>query len=174
MKALILCGSSHKGGCTEAMCRTASDALRSVGWSCTILGCDNIAHCTGCGECTDGRCHLADGMDQIYAEFSKADLMVLSSPVHFSGPSSLIKTVIDRFQPYWFRKDLPHPEACIGLLCAGSDDPEYSPTLSVFRAFSAMLGMRWVGHVEVSGTDRNGTDGAEEKVREFMLGISRG
>ncbi|MDO5861965.1 MAG: flavodoxin family protein [Thermoplasmata archaeon] len=171
-KALIVCGSSRMNGVTDTMCKAAADVLEGLGYTPVIAyATDDIGHCRDCGLCEDGICAIDDAMSPIYAEFSEAELLVLATPIHFSGPSSLIKTVIDRFQPYWFARDMPHPSRMVGLMCAGSDRPEFRHTAGVFRAFAAMLGMEWLGHLEVSGTDKTHEAGVDERVRGFLDGV---
>lgn len=168
-RALILCGSARPGGCTEAMCTAAAAALPPFGYSAEVVRItSDISHCLDCGLCRDGSCVLEDGMTEIYTAFQEADLIVLATPIHFSGPSSLIKTAIDRFQPYWWEKDAPHPARAFGLMCGGSDRPEFGPTVKIFRAFSAMLGMSWLGQLEISGTDRTGSEGIREAVEAYV------
>lgn len=168
-KALVLCGSARMNGVTDSMCRAAARELEARGFRSVVINVtDDIGHCRNCGLCMDGQCAIDDDMSQIYTAFSEADLLVLATPIHFSGPSSLIKTAIDRFQPYWFDRNAPHPSMVLGLMCGGSDSPEFRPTASIFRAFSAMLGMRWLGHLEVSGTDRTRNDGVDRKVSAFI------
>lgn len=167
--ALILCGSARMNGVTETMCRAAAGALSSMGYDTVIAYVtDDISHCRDCGLCTDGQCSMDDAMGRIYEEFSRADLLVLATPIHYSGPSSLIKTALDRFQPYWYEKAMPHPSAAVGLMCAGSDSPRFGPTENIFRAFAATVGMRWLGQLEFPGTDRNGGEGAPEAVVSFI------
>lgn len=167
--ALILCGSAREDGVTERMCRTASETLESMGYDTVSIRITNdVSHCRDCGLCRGGRCVLDDAMSGIYEEFAKADLLVLATPVHFSGPSSLIKSAVDRFQPYWYNRGLSHPSVALGLVCAGSDSPRFGPTESIFRAFCATVGMRWLGQLEFPDTDRNGGEGAAEAVGRFI------
>lgn len=162
-------------GVTDAMCRSAEAELASMGYeTVTVRLSDDVSHCRDCGLCCDGQCVLDDAMSPVYAEFSESDLLVLASPVHFSGPSSVIKTAIDRFQPYWFNKEMPHPHAALGLVCAGGERPEFRPTAMVFRAFAATVGMRWLGMMEFPGTDRRGSIGADEEVRAFLRSALEG
>lgn len=168
-RALILCGSARPAGATEAMCRAAAEALPDSGYVPEIVRIPvGISHCLDCGLCMDGSCVIDDGMSGIYRAFQDADLLVLATPIHFSGPSSLMKTAVDRFQPYWWVKDSPHPSMAIGLMCGGSDSPDFGPTVRILRAFSAMTGMEWLGQLEVSGTDRRGTEGIQEAVARFV------
>lgn len=173
-RALIICGSAGRGGVTEAMCQTAAEALRGEGCDAYVLFPteSDIGHCTGCGRCRDGPCVIDDGMTAVYRLFGESDLLILASPLHFSGPSSLIKTIMDRFQPYWYDRSLPHPLACAAMFCAGSERPNFAPSLSIMRAFSITTGMKWLGHLEFPDTDRRGDDGVEEAVAGFVRSIS--
>lgn len=165
-RVLIICGSAGRGGTTETMCRAAADAVRAGNADALVAYPSemDIRHCTGCDLCGSGRCVIEDDMSRLYKLFGESDFLILATPLHFNGPSSLMKTVMDRFQVYWRGSGLPHPKAAMGLICAGSDDPNFSPTISIMRAFAVTTGMYWAGEVCVSGTDRCGDAGAAEKV----------
>ena len=174
-KATVLCGSAKPDGVTRAMYGSAAEHLRGLGWRVeTIMLSDlDIRHCTDCGSCRHTGCVIGDDMDIVYKAFQSSDMLVMASPIHFSGPSSIMKTAMDRFQPWWFNHDLPHPSVSVGLLCGGSDEPLYRNTVSILRAFSLTTGMEWRGHLEVSGTDRNGSQGVDGMVRSFLESVIR-
>lgn len=154
MRALIVCG-SRNGGFTSEMCSGFSKGLAVHGIiSETFFPLEmDIKHCTGCGACSkSGICDVSDDMDQLYDAFWGSDALVLASPIRFSGPSSAIKAVIDRFQPIWF-KNQKHPAFVAALLSGGSPQPNYNNTLSIFKAFSITAEMEWLGHLAISGTD---------------------
>lgn len=136
------------------MCRSFSRGLASHGISSEIIfPIDmDIKHCTGCGDCSDGSCVMTDDMRIILDLFQETDFLVLASPIHFSGPSSVIKTVIDRFQPAWF-KDMPHPKYATSLLSGGGAEPCFRNTISIFKAFSITVGMEWLDGLNISDTD---------------------
>ncbi len=167
-KALIVCGSSRTDGTTELMCRRAAEALREWGYEAVVARPEGVLHCRDCGQCADGGCVLDDGMAPLYEEFESSDLLVLATPIHFSGPSSLIKTFVDRLQPYWFSKSSPRPSRALGLMCGGSDRPRFDHAAGTFKALCAATGMEWLGHLEVSGTDRSRTEGVSEAVERFI------
>lgn len=172
-RVLIICGSAGRGGTTEAMCQSAAAAFREAPSDALIVFPSEmeIRHCTGCDLCGSGRCVIDDDMSRLYKLFAESDLVILATPLHFNGPSSLMKTVMDRFQVYWRGSGLPHPKAAMGLICAGSDEPNFSPTLSIMRAFAATTGMKWVGEVCISGTDRDGDARVDEAVRAGVSGL---
>ncbi|MDR0508335.1 MAG: flavodoxin family protein [Candidatus Methanoplasma sp.] len=154
MKALIICG-SRKDGFTSEMCRSFSEglAVHDVPSEIFFPIEMNIRHCTGCGSCSSGGiCSISDDMVLLYKALEGYDLLVLASPIHFSGPSSAIKTVIDRFQTIWFcgRKRSAFAAA---LLSGGGASPNYNNTISIFKAFSITAKMEWLGHLAISGTD---------------------
>ncbi len=171
-RALILCGSANPDGVTVRMCQAAGSELVSMGYEVTRMGVsEEVGHCTDCGACRNGPCIIEDGMSRIYDEFSKADLLVLATPIHFSGPSSVMKTIIDRFQPYWFDRDLPHPTRVVALMCGGSPEPRFDPTVRIFRAFSVTIGMEWLGHCEVKDTDNTLGEGSEAIVSTLIRSV---
>ena len=172
-RTLIICGSAGRGGVTETMCQAAAERLRRDGHDAFVAFPSEmrIEHCRGCNSCRDGPCVIDDDMHVLYRLFSESDFLILATPLHFNGPSSLVKTVMDRFQMYWFGRDLPHPLAMSAMVCAGSDRPNFAPVLSIMRAFAATTGMQWHDHLEVPGTDRTGDQGVAEMVDGFISSI---
>jgi multimeric flavodoxin WrbA len=173
MRALIVCG-SRDGGFTSEMCRSFSRGLDICGVSSEIVFPIDmeIKHCSGCGGCSEiGDCIISDDMDMIYTILRGCDLLVLATPIHFSGPSSVIKTVIDRFQPMWFTNK-GHQGYIAALLSGGSQSPNFTNTVSIFRAFSITAGMEWLGHLEISGTDGMNSEHVSEVSFEYGKDIS--
>jgi len=154
-KATIICGTADKNGVTQSMCSAASQYLKSVGFDSSIIyPCDlRIEHCRDCGACDHGRCVIDDDMHLIIDEVSSSDLLVLSTPIHFSGPSSVLKMVMDRFQPYWSDKESDRPSECILLMCGGSPEPRFEFTEKIVKAFCLMLGTEYLGSVSIPDTD---------------------
>ena len=169
-RTLIICGSAGRGGVTETMCQTAADSIRSRGQDVMVVFPSEmrIEHCRGCDSCSEGPCVIDDDMHRLYRLFAESDFLMLATPLHFSGPSSLAKTVMDRFQTYWYGKDLPHPIAMAGLMCAGSEHPNFEPTVAIMKAFAITTNMKWMGHLEFPGTDVRGDQGIEEAIDGFV------
>lgn len=173
VKALILCGGADQDGVTQYMCMTASAILESKGYEVEqfILSDMDVGHCTDCGECYTGECIIQDDMLRINSSFAESDLLILATPIHFSGPSSIIKTAIDRFQPYWQTKSEKHPSQCIAMMCGGSPNPNFEITEKIFRAFSITIGMDFKGSFTCPSTD-NGTIPSFEEMQEFFEPIT--
>ena len=154
MKAAIICGSRDQGYTSE-MCRSFSKglAVHSITSAIFFPLKMEIGHCSGCGCCSEsGTCCISDEMGLLYKAFRECDLFVLASPIHFSGPSSSIKVVIDRFQPFWSVEG-KHPRFSAALLSGGSPSPRFANAVSEFKAFSAGTKMECLGSLEIPGTD---------------------
>lgn len=174
MKALIICGSGNRNGFTWEMCVTAADALESAGAEVVTLDLTDteIKHCSGCESCKKGEgCKIPDDMHDIYGLFSEADLLILATPIRFSGPSSEIKTVIDRFQPLWYINDMSRPKYVAAMMCGGSDSARFESTMTIFRAFAITAKMEWVGELRVSGTDKMNLSEVRERAESFVAEI---
>jgi Multimeric flavodoxin WrbA len=99
-KVLVLAGSPHKHGNSDRLAdefiHGASEAGHDV--EKIYVKDKKVGGCLGCGACqrNDGECVQKDDMQEIYAKWLDADVVVLVSPVYFYTWSAQIKTVIDR------------------------------------------------------------------------------
>ena len=168
LRATIICGSADDNGVTARMCETAKSSLEGKGYDVSLYRPSemNIGHCRDCDGCIKGTCVIEDDMSLIYRSFSESDLLILSSPIHFSGPSSIIKTVMDRFQPYWCN-GMEHPDYCIALLCGGSKQPNFEITEKIIRAFCLTTRMEYRGSLQIPDTD-SGIDDVGDRVERFL------
>ncbi len=110
MKVLIVLGSPRKNGNSETLARTIVETLAQeipIDADFLRLTKYDIAPCTGCGGCEKtGMCVIKDDMIDMYQSTDAADIILLTSPVYFYGPSAQIKAYIDRCQARWSRKYL--------------------------------------------------------------------
>lgn len=157
MKATIVIGSARGSGNTEEQCESVYEALTEEGFEVDVIrpAKMQIAHCNGCNKCLDsGSCCINDDMQVIYDAFDGSDLFILATPVYFSGPSSILKQVIDRFQCRWASVDEPESERYVALLCnGGSRNPRFENIISIARAFAFGTRSRWAGECLVDSTD---------------------
>ena len=157
MKAAVIVGSARKGGNTDVQAQSVAEALAEKGFTADIIRPYDltIQHCTGCNRCmAEGDCHIRDDMQVIYDAFDGSDLFILATPVYFSGPSSIIKQVIDRFQTRWASVEEPETNKYVALLCnGGSRNPRFENVISVARAFAFGTRSRWAGECIVDSTD---------------------
>lgn len=172
-KVLILCGCGRHNGFTYAMCSQAEEVLSKAGWDVEVaypIDMD-IGHCTGCGSCKNGNgCVIKDDMDLIYGSLQDADLVILCTPIHYSGPSSIIKSVIDRFQTLWY-SSLPGPRYMAAMMCGGDDAPEFRGAMQVFKALAITAKSKWIGDLRIVGTDLKQPSDIREECREFVSSL---
>ncbi|KPK75753.1 MAG: hypothetical protein AMJ79_09880 [Phycisphaerae bacterium SM23_30] len=64
-----------------------------------------ISPCTQCDFCRqEGCCALQDDMQDIYPKLTKADGLILASPIYFMAHCAQAKLLIDRCQALWSRR----------------------------------------------------------------------
>lgn len=172
MKVLILCGGSEAGN-TSGQCKAFASALPD-GWGCSIIDLHSmdIGHCIGCGACSNGPCIHDDGFAVIAKKFDDSNVVVFATPIRFSGPSSIIKTALDRFQALWngslgIKRRLRYMTF---MANGGSPNPDPRPCRSIFRSFCLSFGGEWIEPHVFPGTD-DSIDGLEEGAAAFARQI---
>jgi multimeric flavodoxin WrbA len=107
VKIMALYGSPRQGGNTEILLDEFLKGAASEGAAVDRLTIHDaaISPCRGCLACfQNGRCIIADDMEQIYPRLLAADIVVLASPIFFYGVAGGTKVLIDRAQALWGRK----------------------------------------------------------------------
>lgn len=155
MNILFIVGSAKKDGITAKLCDIAASAMKNADVSLIYPIDMDIAHCTGCDLCSgSGKCVIDDDMDAIYKAVGGSDAIILATPIRFSGPSSIIKQVIDRFQCVWLASNDNSKRKVAGLIAAGgSPSPIFAATVSISKAFAATVGADWKYELKVGDTD---------------------
>lgn len=110
---LVIHGSHRTNGITEQLATDALSQLEDAVTTEVIRVRDmTIDHCTACTACAHtGGCVLSDDMGLIYDAIQRSDAVLVTSPVYFNHITSRLKQVIDRLEPYFFRKmklSIPH------------------------------------------------------------------
>ena len=145
-------------GSTDTLCKKVAEALSDSGFDVSFVYPHslNIGHCVNCNKCKDlKRCAFFDGMDEIYEKINSSSILVLGTPVHFSGISSVLKQVIDRFQLYWYHT--PSKKRVVGLVAnGGNKNPYFNNIISESTSVSNTLNGKWSGALTVRETDLGG------------------
>lgn len=104
------------------------------------------------------RCVIRDDMDDIYPLLEDADELIVVAPVFFAGPSSQLKAVLDRFQPYFWTRTRARKRPCtLHVVGEGGDPHGFDPLVGCVRSAAAVAGFRlervlnWVGKIDESG-----------------------
>ena len=104
------------------------------------------------------RCAIRDDMDDVYPLLEDADELIVVAPVYFAGPSSQLKCMLDRFQPYFWTRTRARKRPCtLHVVGEGGDPHGFDPLVGCVRSSAAVAGFRlervldWVGKIDESG-----------------------
>jgi multimeric flavodoxin WrbA len=165
-RVLCIAGSARRNGNSERLLDALIAGVESAGGVAHKLVARDagVNFCRGCNACEkDGTCIQRDAMLDVMREIDDADAIVVATPVYFATVPAVLKTLLDRCQPYWMRRfrlgearpDVKRPGAI--LVVGGGGDPfgtacAINPVKSVFAVLSVAA-----DHViEVVGPDRPG------------------
>lgn len=99
MKVILVNGSAHPNGCTDAALREAARALEEEGIETEFFFIGNapLADCVACGQCAAlGRCAIDDSVNRFVEMAREADGFVFGSPVYYAHPSGRLLSFLDR------------------------------------------------------------------------------
>lgn len=120
MKVLMINGSPHEKGCTNAALEIISAELKVQGVDSEIfwIGTAPVRGCIGCGGCKKlGRCVFNDDVVNVLGQKAReADGYIFGSPVHYASPAGAMVAVMDR------------------LLCSAGGAMQFKPAASVVSA----------------------------------------
>ena len=143
MKVLGIVCSPRKKGNTEIMMEEALAGAAGYGaetelW--TVAGKD-LKPCDACRSCikNEGKCHINDGMQDLYPRIVEADGIIFGAPSYFESVSAQGKIVIDRLYGIYNMRLLTSKVAGV-IAVGGSSGHEgvYTPFRNLIK-FAHML-----------------------------------
>jgi multimeric flavodoxin WrbA len=187
IRILAVAGSPVKEGNTEALLKEALQATSSDPEiqgeifnlsGLTIAGCQ---HCNWClkHQTPEKFCALSDGMDEIYPALTRADVVILATPVHIGRMSGLMANMLDRWRVFVYGnvhrgglKDKVGVSLIVAFLRHGGLETTHSLLDSTFALFSMIPAGR--GGLALSSLDGKGktTKGTRHMVLEDGWGLS--
>ena len=152
---IVLNGAARKNGNTAKLVEAFADGAKSAGNEVTVFYLDgmDIHSCKGClraGKDSKSPCSQKDDMEQIYAEFEGADVIVFASPLYFWTITGTLKTAADRL--YAELECLGYakfPKKSVLLMTA--DGGDYSQAVTWYRTYERNLGWKNLGEVLGAG-----------------------
>jgi len=168
LKVLGIVGSPRRGGNTDMLLAEVMRGAASKGAEVKtiILNNLNITPCQHCDACLEkGECKIKDDMQAVYQKFDQADIIVLASPIQFTGVTAQMKAMIDRFQSRWARKyvlktpPLGNRRKRKGFFVSvgGRKVADlFEPALVMIETFFRVLDIAYAGGLLFSGIDRKG------------------
>lgn len=184
MKALLLLGSPRKKGNTELLLNKITQGIEQANgkWELIRLPGLDIHPCIGCGTCEKkGICVFKDDMQNLYEKISRADRIIIGSPIYFYNVTAQTKLFIDRCQALWSRKYVlkqpigSNPDRRGYLVSVSATRGERifeGAKLTAQYVFDAM-DCTYAGNLLVRGMDKKGviSDSPDELQRAIDFGI---
>ncbi|MCH5287196.1 MAG: flavodoxin family protein [Christensenellaceae bacterium] len=148
---IILNGAARRNGSTAKLIDAFADGARAAGHRVKTFHLDgmNIHGCKGClraGRDPQSPCSQKDDMDQIYAAYEDADVVVFASPLYFWTVTGTLKTAADRL--YAELECLGYgrfPKKSVLLMTA--DGGDYAQAVTWYRTYERNLGWTNLGEV---------------------------
>lgn len=157
-RVLILSASPRKDGNSEMLCDQfelgATEASHHV--EKVVLAEKKINYCTGCYACAaKGKCAQMDDMGPLLESMTKADVIVMATPVYFYTMCAQMKTVIDRTVARY--AEISNKEFYFIVAAADKSKTAMERTIDGFRGFTSCLrGAREKGIIYGTGAWRAG------------------
>lgn len=160
-KVLFIKGSCRKDSFTN---RLWNDAVRCMDDANVTMfdACSRkFEFCNGCNYCEKSGTCIHRDLDDFFADFEKADVVVFASPVYNGSFCSPVKALIDRFQVYYtaFYKNgkvqpIKKHRKCILLAAAGRNGEDaFDKMIKDLKCEFTILNAELVGAVLCSDTD---------------------
>jgi len=99
MKVLLVNGSPHQHGCTDAALNVIKDVLKEERVDADVfwLGIKPLSGCIACGTCArKGACVFDDKVNEFVNLAEEYDGFIFGSPVHYAGISGSMTSFMDR------------------------------------------------------------------------------
>jgi multimeric flavodoxin WrbA len=184
-RVLCIAGSPRRNGNSERLLDSLVAGVETAGGvAVKVVARDaQVGYCLGCNSCSrDGRCIQRDEMDALYELFDSVDAIAVASPVFFGTVPAVLKTLLDRCQPYWARRYVLHePQPAVRrpgaiLVVGGGGDPygagcAVTPIRSVFAVLSVMAPDERI--LEIVGPDKPGDIACEPDALKRAAAIGR-
>lgn len=129
----------------------------------------NPVPCNACGYCKAGNGCTKKDLEDFWARFETADIIVFATPIYFMGVPAPFKALIDRFQRYYearFRRNMKNPiekhRKALLIVTSGADGEIGYEVIKhqLLQAFS-VLNIELCGVTLAKNTDKCGVDNTD-------------
>ena len=158
---LLITGSPRKGGNTELLAEAFARGAEAAGHSVTIFNAaaDPVQPCRACDACWSkgAACVFDDGFTRLAPLMAKAEAIALCGPIYWFTFSAQLKSVIDKFYPFFGDRPQQLKGSMYLLMCAGDPSSEiFDLARQEFDRSVESLGLINGGHVLAPGAYEKG------------------
>ena len=176
MRILALVGSPRKGSNTDTLVEEVLKGTGTAGHESEkiYLYKHEISPCIDCRKCKKGDfvCVLNDGMQEIYPEMVRADLIIFGTPNYWYGPTAKMKLLMDRMRPYVANGKLKGKKAIV-ITPAAEGPGACGPLMEMFRMSFDYLEMEMAGDILAKAYERGEIKNDHEALKNaYGLGAS--
>ncbi len=176
-RIVVLAGSPRKNGNTDRLAEAFVKAA-SEHHDVEVISVHDykVSPCTGCNMCfsnTDHACVQNDDMQLIYDKLSKADTVIIASPVYFYGISAQLKAVIDRLHNP-IRNEFAIRKLRLILVAAATLPELFDSIITQYRRTLNFFHLEDAGMVLVRGAREKGDVREEDLENACRFGLSLG
>jgi multimeric flavodoxin WrbA len=183
MKVVAFLGSPRPRGNTDTLAEAVLEGARSAGCATESIALRmlHIHHCTGCGNCgTKGRlCIFKDDGETLYRAMIGSDVLLFVTPVYWYGPTSIMKTFLDRLVVFNTPEARPLVRGkAAGLVAAWEEkgNEAAEPMVKLFELGFRYLELRHAGSFLVDGAGPKGAvqgmTGVLDRARAFGAALA--
>jgi len=155
MKILGIATSPRKGANSQTLVEHILAGAKKAGAKTELVRlCDmDVSPCNGCNTCkSTGSCVIEDDMGELWEKMTKADAIVLGSPVYWGRLNAQAYPFIDRIYAYMkpgFTTDLPKGKKFVLALTCGGMPPEALKPIDAYvkNIFTNFLGCTDAGYI---------------------------
>ena len=176
MIMLALICSLRKGGNTDRLVDYVLKGGKKFGGKSKRLYLydHEISDCLRCCDCQKGNylCTLNDGMQKIYPELEKADLIAFGIPYFDHGFSRRTKRFLARMRPF-ASNGKSRGKSSVIVICSSEDSNDCEQLIEIMQVSFGYLGMRFAGKVFAKADEKkNITRNQKVLKKAYELGYS--
>lgn len=176
MNILVLTGSPRKGSNTDILAKSFVDGA-SLKHNVEVVSVNDykVNPCIGCNSCFSregNKCFQKDDMAEIYFKMSKADMLVIASPVYFYGISAQLKNIIDRCHTP-MRKNFNIKSLALLLVAGSSKSCVFDAIIKQYELILDYFNFEDKGRVLIGGVNERGAIANREELKAaYELGAN--
>lgn len=180
MNILVIVGSARSDGATMMLAKSFIRGARKAGHAVRRVDAadQDIYPCRDCGRCwSKGKpCLINDDFNPLAPYLNVSDLIVIATPLYYSGISASIKLILEKFYAYTLphsRQKLKMTEAIL-IATAEDDNAEtFNSIISDYEKYCQTFGWRDLSKILVGGVREIGDINEKSELRvAYELGKS--
>ena len=163
MRLTAFLGSPRAGGNTDILAAAVLDGAQEAGLQTEAIALRKltITPCIGCEKCwqDDRPCIFDDDMTALYEKIRGADILLLATPVYWYGPTTLMKTFMDRLVVLNRPQGRPLIEGKSAVIAVAYEEEgptAAEPLIRMFELSFEYLKVPLVGRIIVAGVGPKG------------------